>query len=269
MEAIYKPSGRAAEYAHLALNHYIGCDHRCVYCYAPAALRVTREAFHNKVEPRKDILARVRTDAAMLSGTDQRVLLSFACEPYPQIDSRLGLTREILKVFVHNDVPFTVLTKAGELAFRDFAMYRAGLDAFAVTLTTIDDATAAEIEPGAAPPSERMAMLETAHDRGIETWVSLEPVIEPMESLKIITATHKYVDLYKIGKLNHQKSTVTADEWCGFARRAVNLCVATGSAYYLKSSLAVYHGDLPLGNTDNRCAIRECVGMGDKRGCTL
>jgi len=258
MAGIYKPSGRAGEYSLLAVNHYTGCPHRCEYCYVPLALHIPREEFHKRVEPRKDILMIVGKQAARLAGTDRRVMLSFACDPYPGVEARLKVTRDILKILVKNDVPFQVLTKAGQLAYRDFDLYRRGLDAFAVTLTTLDDETATEIEPGAAPPSERMEMLRAAHDRGIETWVSLEPVIQPMESLKIIFATHKYVDLYKIGTLNHVTHDITAEQWREFGRRVMDACVGSKTAYYIKQDLAGYIGDFPLGNTDNRKVTR-CI----------
>jgi len=233
MAGIYKPSGRAGEYSLLAVNHYTGCPHRCEYCYVPLALHIPREEFHKRVEPRKDILMIVGKQAARLAGTDRRVMLSFACDPYPGVEARLKVTRDILKILVKNDVPFQVLTKAGQLAYRDFDLYRRGLDAFAVTLTTLDDETATEIEPGAAPPSERMEMLRAAHDRGIETWVSLEPVIQPMES-------------------------ITAEQWREFGRRVMDACVGSKTAYYIKQDLAGYIGDFPLGNTDNRKVTR-CI----------
>jgi DNA repair photolyase len=30
---IYEPAGRAREYSPLALNHFKGCEHGCLYCY--------------------------------------------------------------------------------------------------------------------------------------------------------------------------------------------------------------------------------------------
>ena len=35
MNAIYEPKGAAREYAELACNLYTGCNHGCLYCYAP------------------------------------------------------------------------------------------------------------------------------------------------------------------------------------------------------------------------------------------
>ena len=252
MAGIYEPKGRALEYSMLAVNHYTGCPHRCLYCYGPRTLKVSKEEFHSHVEPRKDILKIVGKQAARLAGTDKRVMLSFACDPYPDVDARLQLTRDVLKILRKNDVPFQVLTKAGHLAFRDFDLYRRGLDAFAVTLTTLDAEVASQTEPGAAPPAERIEMLQAAHDRGIETWVSLEPVLDPVESYKVLVATHEFVDLYKIGALNHVEHDITSDQWRDFGVRAINYCIATGTKYYIKQDLAGHLGEFAFGNTDNR-----------------
>ena len=92
MKIIYEPKARAAEYALLAVNHYKGCKHGCTYCYVPGVLRISNEEFHSKVEPKRDVLARVGADAKTLSGTDRRVLLCFACDPYPDCDAAPMLT---------------------------------------------------------------------------------------------------------------------------------------------------------------------------------
>ena len=78
-----------------------------------------------------------------------------------------------------------MLTKGGNRASRDFDLYKAG-DAFATTLTFISEEKSKEWEPNAPLPWDRINTLKQAHDLGIETWVSLEQTIEPIETLKII-----------------------------------------------------------------------------------
>lgn len=260
MGVIYEPGGRAREYSHLALNHYVGCPHGCTYCYVPrmpGVFRMKAEDFHASATPRKDILARLGKELPKYSGTDKRVLLSFACDPYPPQDAAKQLTRRILSMLCSYDVPFQVLTKAGQLATRDLDVF-GPYDAFAVTLTTLDARRAEKLEPGAAPPIERTRALMEAKDRGIETWVSLEPVIVPAWSLEIIRRTHDYVDLYKIGPLNHAKVDVPMGFWQlrQFAERAIRLCTAYGVKYFIKHDLARHLSEFQFGNTDNRTVDR-------------
>lgn len=257
MGVIYKPGGKACEYSLLALNHYVGCPHACTYCYVPSVLRIKAEEFHAGAEPKKDILARLGKELPKYAGTDKRVLLSFACDPYPPQDAARQLTRKILVKLSRHDIPFHVLTKAGQLATRDLDVFGPN-DAFAVTLTTLDARQAEKIEPGAGPPIERTQALMEAKSRGIETWVSLEPIIDPAWSLEIISRTHDYVDLYKIGPLNHAGPQVPMGFWQlrQFARRAIRLCTAYGVKYFIKRDLAKHLGEFQFGNTDNRTVDR-------------
>ena len=63
-------------------------------------------------------------------------------------------------------------------------------------------------EPHAATWTERIDALVEAHRLGIKTWVSIEPVINPDQSLALISMTHalRCVDLYRIGTLNHEET---------------------------------------------------------------
>ena len=61
---IYAPRGQAGEYAPLAANPYRGCGHRCVYCYVPKVIKMSRGDFDAGATPRKNFLVKLRKDAA-------------------------------------------------------------------------------------------------------------------------------------------------------------------------------------------------------------
>lgn len=253
MQSIYQPSGPAREYAHLGLNLYRGCVHKCEYCYVPRILRMEKAAFHESAEPRKGVIPALSVRAPHFGGTDNRVLLSFTSDAYQPIEERFEVTRAAIKILKCHGIPFTVLTKAGQLAIRDFDLYAMG-DSFGVTLTSLDIEDAGRDERGASIPSERLAALTVAHAKGIPTWVSLEPVIDPEKSLRIIKETSDYVDHYKIGKLNYAPSEVTADQWRSFTRWAIKIITDAGRTYWLKENLASLMGDDEYENTDTRTA---------------
>jgi DNA repair photolyase len=145
-------------------------------------------------------------------------------------------------------MPFQVLTKSGSCALQDIGLYGPN-DAFASTLTFIKPEDSKKWEPNAALPEDRMATLRKFHEAGIHTWVSLEPVIDPDQTLELIRATHEYVDLYKVGKLNYVKSEI---DWRMFGARAIKILESLNKSYYIKSDLAKHLDGIPFTNTDNR-----------------
>jgi len=246
MSGIYRPKGRAQEFSWLALNHYYGCGHRCKYCYVPSIPGMPDQTV--KPRPVKNIIEKVRKQAREFAGTDERVLLSFTCDPYQPLDDELNLTRQIMLILKAHDIPFQILTKGGTRAVKDFDLY-GRKDAFAATLTFLDYEDSINFEPWAATPLDRMIALFNAHKRGIETWVSLEPVIDAKQSLKIIDETHGFVKLYKIGKLNYQKSSIN---WRKFGIAAIKKCREYKVDYYIKKDLAEYLDGVTFYNIDNR-----------------
>lgn len=233
---IYEPKGRAREYAALALNIYRGCDHGCLYCYAPAATHRTREQFAT-VEQRRDFLKKLAYEAHAMESTEP-ILLCFSCDPYCNADTELKLTRETIKILHAAGHRVTVLTKGGTRALRDLDLFTPR-DAFATTLTITHDATSREWEPEAALPGDRIDAIRQFHLANIPTWVSLEPVLFPDAALRIIRYTHPWVDLYKIGKWNYDARANEID-WHKFARDAKALCESLGKPYILKRDLACY-----------------------------
>ena len=80
----------------------------------------------------------------------------------------------------------------------------------------------------------RIAAIKAAHEMGIRTWVSLEPVIDPDQALELIEQIHPFVDHWKVGKLNYQNLEV---DWLKFREEVTPLFDSMGADYYLKKSL--------------------------------
>ena len=99
-------------------------------------------------------------------------------------------------------------------------------------------------EPGAATVQNRIEAIQAAHDMGIPTWISLEPVIEPGEALQVIRGLHPIVGHWKVGKINHYPEIECKHDWLRFRKDARTLLDSVGADYYLKKSLT----DLPERN---------------------
>lgn len=236
---IYETKGRAREYRELACNLYSGCDHRCVYCYAPDVMRADRQVF-DVPKPREGILRNLEKDAAGYGavGEQRQVLFCFACDPYQAEDERWQLTRSAIQICHRYGLSISTLTKGGSRALRDLDLFTRR-DSFASTLTFLNAEDSAKWEPGAASPDDRMSTLEQYHLAGIPTWVSLEPVIDPAVTLEIIRKTHRYVDEFKVGTLNYHPRAGEIN-WKRFANQVRDELESLGCKYYLKIDLRKY-----------------------------
>jgi DNA repair photolyase len=168
------------------------------------------------------------------AGIGEQVMISFTSDPYHPGDN--SLTRKCLLVLKAYGLGMCTLTKGGTRALRDIDLFRPTLDAFASTLTSLDDAFSQKWESGAALPGDRIAALRAFHDRGIFTWVSLEPTIDVEASLAIVDATHQFVDLYKVGRVNYLPITKTTD-WRDYTLRMIDKLQALGKRHYIKRDL--------------------------------
>ena len=223
---IYKPKGAAAEYGDYAVNIYTGCPHRCYYCFAPQVLHRDRETFHSCVEPRQDIVAKVRRQLEREQITGKLIHLCFTCDPYPTGYDTTP-TREVIQVLKEYGNHVQILTKGdGGL---DFDLLD-GEDWYGITYSGAEPAN----EPGTLEQSKRLFTIAEAKSRGIKTWVSFEPVVNAEQVLWTIRAHHYFFDKAKIGKLNYHQSDIN---WAQFGRDAEALCREMGLDYYIKDSL--------------------------------
>lgn len=232
---IYEPKGKAKEYGDLALNIYTGCPHRCYYCFAPGVLHKAREAFHSHVEPRPGIVEEVKKQLEKEKITGKLIHLCFTCDPYPTgYDSTP--TREIIKLLKEHGNHVQILTKGD--GSRDFDLLDEN-DWYGITYTgysaeyVVDDIPCPD-EPGAVSPHMRVLRLNEAHNRGIKTWISFEPVLNDKDVLSYLEIDPEYVDRVKIGKLNYHPSGIN---WAEFGKRAERICQSYHLDYYIKDSL--------------------------------
>lgn len=239
MSIIYTPKGKAREYSPLAANFYDGCDHGCLYCYAPGIKRQTRETYSENVCARRDIVHQLERDCKNFAYSRQQVLFNFMGDPYCKANDKYKITRAALERFLESKIPVAILTKGGTRALQDIDIIKRFKEHIKVgaTLTFYNKEKSTEWEPGAASPEDRIAMLKQFHDAGIKTWASFEPVIDPIESLKLIDSTIDYVDEYKIGKINNYKGLDKTIDWTHFLKCVVEKLRSAEKPFYIKYDL--------------------------------
>lgn len=245
-DVIYRPAGNAGEYAPLATNPWKGCGHGCKYCYVPLATHIDRALFNEAAVLRPDYFARLNRDLVRhrhLSGTPhEQIFITFSSDPFHLGDLRP--TQEVMEMLQEGGLAFCTLSKGGSRAEPFWPLYRWDRDAYACTLTTLDDDFSRKWEPKAALPADRIATLKRFSDHRIFTWVSLEPTLDVEASLEIVRATHGFVDLYKIGKANYLKEITRTTDWRDYTLRMIDLCQSLGVKHYIKRDLQEW---LPAG----------------------
>jgi DNA repair photolyase len=239
---IYAPAGQAGEYAPLATNPYRGCGHGCSYCYVPQVLKIDRKEFDAGATPRENFLSNLIKDARKYreAGITEQVMMCFTTDPYHRGDT--SITRTSIEILKEHGLGICILTKGGSRALRDIDLFRPNQDAFASTLTSLDDKFSLRWERNAALPSDRISTLKKFHDTGIFTWVSLEPTLNVESSLQIVKETHCFVDLFKIGRVNYLPMTKTTD-WKDYTLHMVDLCQKLNIKHYIKKELQQFLPD--------------------------
>ncbi len=152
-------------------NFYKGCTHGCVYCYAPSLVHDERSwgAFVDAKVNAPTTLRRELRDAQKAP-----VFLSSASDPYQPLEARYRLTRRCLEELHAFGFPVVILTRS-PLVLRDIDVIkkmewvRAGC--------SISTACGRFYEPGVPPLEKRLETLRALGDAGIETWVSLAPIV--------------------------------------------------------------------------------------------
>lgn len=250
LDVIYQPQGRAREYSDYALNIFEGkCPHECGYCFAehlPAACRKDRDPAYR---PKADILARVERDCERIERAggwpeeNGPVLLCFTCDPLPcgvQNEHLQEVTYEVLAALSDAQIPVTLLTKNGAAAREWINGWHLRRDEFATSIvfTATRTGVGAEWEGNAPNVPWRWYALREAHDVGLRTWVSVEPVIDPDEALAVIRHGQELgcVEHWRIGPLNHHPHAATVD-WPRFGEDLARVLTETGARYYLKHDM--------------------------------
>jgi DNA repair photolyase len=167
-----------------SLNPYMGCVHRCTFCYVRAferrAERPSDDRYGRSIRVKvniADVLARELARPAWRGGL---VAIGAATDPYQPAEGRYRLTRACLEVLAEARNPLTLITR-GPLIVRDVdvlaeAARRAEVS-ISFSIPTLDEEVWRTTEPGTAPPRQRLRALATLTDAGIKAGVGMAPIL--------------------------------------------------------------------------------------------
>jgi len=167
-----------------SLNPYMGCAHRCTFCYVRAfELRADRPSdgrYGTSIRVKSNIAQVLRRELSRPSWRREGVAIGAATDPYQPCEGRFRLTRACLETLAAAANPFGLITR-GPLIVRDLDVLAAAARRAEVSVTfsvpTVDEAVWRATEPGTAPPHQRLRALRRLVDAGIRTSVGMAPIL--------------------------------------------------------------------------------------------
>jgi DNA repair photolyase len=167
-----------------SLNPYMGCVHRCTFCYVRAfekrADRPSDHRYGTSIRVKVNIAAVLRRELARRSWRGEGIAIGAATDPYQPAEGRYRLTRACLEVLAEAANPFSLITR-GPMIVRDVDVLAEAARRADVTVTfsvpTLDPEIWRRTEPGTAPPRQRLRALRTLVDAGVRASVGMAPLL--------------------------------------------------------------------------------------------
>ena len=259
-----------------SLNPYTGCAHRCAFCYVRGferrADRPSDDRYGSNVRVKVNVVEVLRAELARRGWRRETVAVGAATDPYQPAEGRYRLTRGCLAALGAARTPIDLITR-GPLIVRDIdvltdASRRAPVRV-SISVATLDPVIAARLEPGVAPPRQRLRAIRTLSEAGIAAGVALAPVLPGLtdapaamaavlRAAREAGATHAWSNVLNLrpGTREHFLAVLDAG-WPEERERYERLFPAGGSGY-LAPPLAA--------RLERRIgAVRRGAGIADRR----
>jgi len=167
-----------------SLNPYMGCVHRCTFCYVRAfeqrAERPSDDRYGRTIRVKPNIAEVLARELARRSWKREGIAIGAATDPYQPAEGRFRLTRDCVEVLGRARNPFSLITR-GPMIVRDVDVLQEAARAAEISITfsipTLDETVWRSTEPGTSPPRQRLRALKTLVDAGIRAGVGMAPIL--------------------------------------------------------------------------------------------
>jgi DNA repair photolyase len=167
-----------------SLNPYMGCVHRCTFCYVRHFEHRSDRPFDNRygtsIRVKTNVAEVLRKELARSSWEHELVVVGAATDPYQPAEGRYKLTRGCLEALRDASNPFGIITR-GPMIVRDLdvlvdAARRAEVGV-TFSIPTLDDDVWKRTEPSTAHPRQRLKAVKTLVDAGVDARVGMAPIL--------------------------------------------------------------------------------------------
>ncbi|HKA50481.1 MAG TPA: radical SAM protein [Candidatus Dormibacteraeota bacterium] len=167
-----------------SLNPYMGCEHRCAFCYVRAyekrADRPSDSQYGRAIRIKVNVAEVLRRELTRPSWRRETVVVGAATDPYQPAEGRYRLTRACIQAFADFASPMSLITR-GPMIVRDTDLLcrlarRAQLT-ITFSIPTLDDEVWRRTEPGTAHPSQRLRAVGRLAAAGLRVSVAMAPIL--------------------------------------------------------------------------------------------
>jgi DNA repair photolyase len=167
-----------------SLNPYMGCVHRCTFCYVRHFERRSDRPFDDRygtsIRVKTNVAEVLRKELARPSWQHEHVAIGAATDPYQPAEGRYRLTRACLEALRDASNPFSIITR-GPMILRDVDVLaeaaRRAQVAVTFSIPTLDEEVWRRTEPSTAHPRQRLRAISKLVDAGIDARVGMAPIL--------------------------------------------------------------------------------------------
>ena len=189
--------------ADYVINPYVGCPHKCIYCYAEFMKRFTghsNEEWGNFID-----IKYCKNDINFASiPSTATVLIGSVTDAYNYFEKKYKITRRIIEKLICCPAARVEILSKSDLVLRDIDLFKQFKNIYVgISMNTLDDQQRKEIEPGASSVQRRIEALKLLHSEGIHTYLFMSPIFPGISDCKeIVSLVSPYVDYICFENLN-------------------------------------------------------------------
>jgi DNA repair photolyase len=167
-----------------SLNPYMGCVHRCTFCYVrhfeQRSDRPFDDRYGTSIRVKTNVAEVLRSELARPSWQHEDVAIGAATDPYQPAEGRYKLTRACLEALRDASNPLSLITR-GPMIVRDLDVLVDAARRASVSVTfsipTVDEDVWRKTEPSTAHPRQRLRALKQLVDAGVRAGVGMAPIL--------------------------------------------------------------------------------------------
>lgn len=226
-----------------SINPYRGCYHQCVFCYARRTHTFLDDdgvnRWGSRIYVKTNAPAVLRTELAKRSWRHENVAIGTVTDPYQPLEGRYRLTRGILEALRDYDTPASLITRS-PLVIRDIdvltQLARVAGASVSVSVATLDERIARQIEPTVAPPKKRLQAVARLAQAGITVHVALAPILphitDSEENVEAVVRAAREAGAHAVWHNTLHLHEVTREAFFGYLRANRPELIAHYASYY-------------------------------------